>query len=299
MTKPSLPGFGLGTAALALTSEHSAHATIDTAVAAGLRYFDTAPLYGGGLAEERLGIALKSAPADVIVSTKCGRMRDRGASPSARASSDYWNFSENATRASIAQSCERLDRNHLDIVFLHDIEAAPEQAFAEALPTLRALQNEGVIGMVGAGCNTVEGLRLALEAGASDIALIAGRWTLLDRSAGSKLLPQASKIGTKIVCGGVLNSGLLADPMAPDAQFDYRPARPPERAAAQRLAAHANAEDVPLLAAALQFPNRDPRVTTTLLGAASSSELKQALSALATKIPAHFWNKISDEGIFA
>lgn len=298
MTGARLPALGLGTASLALVPETAARETLDCAIAAGLRYFDTAALYGGGLAEDRLGHALRDAPDNVLVSTKCGRTRDYGAPPPGQTGvADHWDFSESAIRASIARSCERLGREHLDTVFLHDIEAAPDQALGEALPVLRDLQAKGRIGRVGAGCNSVGGLLRALEEGAADCLLVAGRWTLLDRTAEAQLLPRAAAAGSLIVAGGVLNSGLLADPNAPNAQFDYRPASDSVRAEARGLAARAAEEGVSLLAAALQFPGRDARVSTTLLGVASRDELDAALAALQEPIPPALWDAVADAGV--
>lgn len=295
-----LPAVGLGTAALALVPEDRALATIDRALEAGIRYFDTAPLYGGGLAEERLGRALKGGPTDMLVSTKCGRTRARGvAAPGPGDQPDIWDFSETATRMSIERSRETLGRDRIDAVFLHDIEAAPEQALNEALPVLRELQAQGAIGLIGAGCNTVAGLLQAIDAGASDVLLVAGRWTLLDRTAGGAVFSRAMALGTHVVCGGILNSGLLADPDAPGALFDYRPASNNERAAARRLASLANAAGVSLLAAALQFPGRSPSVSATLLGAGNPEELESALTAMRTAIPQPFWAAVEQEGIVA
>jgi len=298
MTGALLPALGLGTASLALVPEAMAHATLDRALAAGLRYFDTAALYGGGVAEDRLGHALRNAPGDVLVSTKCGRTRNYGAAPPGQTGvADHWDYSENAIRASIARSCERLGREHLDIVFLHDIEAAPDQALGEALPVLRDFQSKGRIGRVGAGCNSVAGLLRALEEGAVDCLLVAGRWTLLDRTAGAQLLPRAAVADCLIVAGGVLNSGLLADPDAPDARFDYKPASSSVREEARGLAVRTAEAGVSLLAAALQFPGRDARVSTTLLGVASRDELDAALAALQEPIPPALWDAVADAGI--
>lgn len=146
--RPQLPAIGLGTAAIALVPEMDARATLDHALDRGIRYFDTAPLYGGGQAEIRLGQMLRSAPRDVVVSTKCGCRREFGAAPAYRTGQpDKWDFSEAAIRESVERSCERLHRDCLDIVFLHDIHQAQDQALGEALPVLRELQSRGRIAM--------------------------------------------------------------------------------------------------------------------------------------------------------
>lgn len=300
MSSVKLPRLGLGTAGFALTSEAEAQRAFETALEAGIGYFDTAPLYGGGQAEVRLGKVLAGASQSVVVSTKCGRTRGFGsAAPSVSGIPDVWDFSEHSARESVERSCERLRRGKLDIVFLHDIETAQDQALKEALPVLRELQAQGRIGVVGAGCNTVDGLLAAVVGGAADALLIAGRWSLMDRTAGTQLLSHAAAHGTAIVAGGVLNSGCLAKPRSPDAKFDYRPISESERAAALDIAKVAEAHRVSVLAAALQFPGRDSRVSTTLLGASSASQLEGALAALEEQIPDQFWNTIAPMGLAA
>ena len=240
MTQHELPAPGLGTATLGLATESCTLATINRAPEAGLRHFDTAPPYGVGLAEERLGRAWRTASADVVVSTKCGRTKDWGTgAPEPGGIPDHRDFSEATTRASVDRSCQRLYRDRPDIVFLHDIEAAPAQAPNEALPTLRELKAKGVIGLVGAGCDTVAGMLQALDAEASDVVPVAGRRTLLGRTAGSDLLSRTAALGTRVVCGGILNSGLLVEPDAPGVRFDDRPAEEAGRGAARYLSSRA------------------------------------------------------------
>lgn len=288
-----IPELGLGTAALALVDEAEADRTLRCALDRGISYFDTAPLYGGGKAEERLGNALKSAQsANVFVSTKVGRYRPYGAAAGHQSGNpDAWDFSEAAVRGSIARSQDRLNREVLDCVFLHDIGGNIDAAFHEALPVMRELQRKGVIGLVGAGCNTVDELLSAVDAGAADAILMAGRWTLLDRSAGDKLLPSCKAAGTRIVAGGVLNSGLLAARPGPASTFDYRPATAAERARAQQLSDMAEAAGISLLSAALQFPRRHETVGTLLLGAASQDQLEDSMTALTARIPDSFWER--------
>jgi len=299
MTVTTFPSLGFGTAAIALGPDVEAMKTIDIALEAGIQYFDTAPLYGGGQAEVRLGRALKGMP-DIIVSTKCGRFRQFGAPAQAGTShADVWDFSEQSVRESIERSCERLDRNYLNVVFLHDIEAKQDQAFHEALPVLRELQSAGRIGAVGTGCNTVVGLLSAVDAGAADVLLIAGRWTLLDRTAGAELLPAAANAGVSVVAGGVLNSGCLACPEMPGAKFNYRTIQSEERAMLDKLVAVAVQFNVSLTAAALQFPQRETRVSTSLLGASGSVQLQSTLDALREPIPDGFWKAVEHMGLRA
>lgn len=294
-----LPDLGLGTAALALIDASEAQRALWAALDKGIRYFDTAALYGGGQAEIRLGEALKSqASNNVFVSTKVGRYRKLGAAaPSVTRTPDTWDFSEATTRASIRRSQDRLGRDHLDCVFLHDIEMASEAALNEALPVLKELQNRGEIGMIGAGCNSNAGLLAAINAGAADVVLVAGRWTLLDRSAADHLLPLCERKGTAVVAGGVLNSGLLAKRPAEGASFDYRPATKAERETAIKLHDLAKASSVPLISAALAFPTRHPAVDTLLLGVSSASQLENSLAVMKADIPAEFWENVGPLGL--
>ena len=294
-----LPDLGLGTAALALIDASEAQRALWTALDKGIKYFDTAALYGGGQAEIRLGEVLKSqAVSDIFVSTKVGRYRELGAAaPGSAGTPDIWNFSEAATRASIRRSQDRLGRDHLDCVFLHDIEMDPEAALTEALPVLKDLQRKGEIGMIGSGCNSNAGLLAAINAGAADVVLVAGRWTLLDRSAAQDLLPLCEHKGTAVVAGGVLNSGLLAKRPAEGASFDYRAATVTERQAATKIHDLAQVSAIPLISAALAFPTRHPAVGTLLLGVSSTSQLEDNLTALKTNIPAEFWENVAQMGL--
>lgn len=298
MKQIHLPPLGLGMAALALCPEDEARAAVELALSSGITYFDTAALYGGGQAEVRLGQALKGVGDDVMVSTKLGRYREYGALPPRDTGvADIWDYSAGTTRVSFERSCERLGRERLYVVFLHDIEANPEQAFSEALPVLRELQAEGRIGLIGAGCNTVAGSLAVIDAKAADALLVAGRWTLMDRTAGNKLLDHAVSNACQVISGGVLNSGFLFNPDKPGATFDYRPATETERQAAYDLQKVAERFSVPLIAAALQFPKRDQRVRTTLLGVSGRAQMESTLRYMQLSIPDAFWESIHKMGL--
>lgn len=297
MTK--FPKIGLGTAALALADPREAERVLSLALDHGITYFDTAPLYGGGLAEQRLGEVLKSrGNSNTLVSTKVGRFREKGAEPpTVTGNPDTWNFREGAVRESIARSQGRLGRERLDCVFLHDIEFALDQALCEGIPVLMELKQQGIVGAIGAGCNTVEGLVAAINAGADDSVLVAGRWTLLDRSAGKSLLPLCRSKNTSVVAGGVLNSGLLAKRPQKGMKFDYRPATDHELAAATELHDVAEKMNVSLISAALQYPTRTKDVASILIGCSSAEQFSRSLSALAEEIPEAFWDAVADKGL--
>lgn len=293
-----MPELGLGTAALALLPEADALSTLDNALDHGIDYFDTSTLYGGGRAETLLGQALDGANDKILVSTKLGRYRSYGsAAPPLTGMPDVWDFSEAATRLSLRKSQDRLRRDKLDIVLLHDIEPATESALKEALPVLMEWRDKGLVGKIGAGCNSVAGLQDALGAGADEVVLIAGRWTLLDRSAGHALLGQCAEKGTSAVAGGVLNSGLLSKRPIAGMSFDYRQASERELTAAQQLHAMADRFGINLLSAALQFPRRHEAISTLLLGVSSNAQLQSTMTALKTEIPDPFWKEIEPMGL--
>ena len=209
---------------------------------------------------------------------------------------DIWDYSAERTIESLERSLNELHRDRLDAVYLHDIEADPDRALAEALPVLHDYQRKGTISLVGAGCNTVEVLMAALDNGASDVLLVAGRWTLLDRTAGPRLLPRAQELGTHVVAGGVLNSGILAGVPRKEPKFDYKPASPEIIGEVRKLNNLAERAGVSLMSAALQFPARDARVGTTLLGSSSSQQLASIVQNMKTPIDAEHWRQFDTLG---
>jgi D-threo-aldose 1-dehydrogenase len=296
-----LPRLGLGTAALgglfAAVDDDEALATIDRAWERGIRFFDTAPLYGHGLAEDRLGRALAGRARDeYVLATKVGRLLRTDAPPDpgqsfwhgAPAAKPVFDFSADGVRRSHVESLDRLGLDRVDVLHVHDPDDHYEEALSGALPALGQLRDEGAIEAVGVGMNQVElPARFVREAGV-DCLLVAGRWTLLDRSAGADLLPLCRDRGVAVIAGGALNSGLLAG----GATFDYLPAPPAWRDRAARLGETCRRHDVPLLAAALQFPLRHPAVASLLLGPRSVAELDESLDALTLEIPDYVWDEL-------
>jgi D-threo-aldose 1-dehydrogenase len=296
VTVPGLSPLALGTAALAGlfgdVGDEEAVATIRAAVAAGVRYLDTSPWYGLGLAEARLGSALSDLDrATVTVSTKAGYVvgsgRDRAAG--------VQDFSPAATERSVELSLRRLGLDAVDIVYLHDPDTQERQALDGAYPVLHRLREEGVVKAIGVGMNSTATLTRFVRDCDLDVVLAAGRYTLLDRRAGEELLPLCLERGVGVVIGGVFNSGILADPR-PGARFDYQPAPAStlERARSlQRICAY---YQVPLAAAALQFPLRHPAVTSVLMGPRNRAELAHNLSSWTLDIPAPLWKELAEAG---
>ena len=206
-------------------TDDEARAVIETAWERGIRLFDTAPLYGGGVSEERLGAALEGLPRDeYVLTTKTGVTRPYGQAAippgtTRRRAADVWDYSRDGTRGSVATSLERLRTDRLDIVHLHDVEGREAECMS-AHAALMELRAEGVVAGVGIGANDADApLRLIVQAG-FDAVLIAGRYTLLDQSA-LALIERAAAASVRIVAGGVFNSGILASGATPGATFAY------------------------------------------------------------------------------
>jgi D-threo-aldose 1-dehydrogenase len=292
---------GLGTAPLGglftAVDEETALATVDRAWERGVRFFDTAPLYGHGLAEQRLGQALSARPRDeFVLSTKVGRLLRADAPPAPDDAQwpgsprlhPVFDFGYDATLRSLEESLERLGLDGVDIVLIHDPDDHLDEALSGAFRALARLRDEGVVKGIGAGMNTVEPLlRLARE-GDFDHFLVAGRYTLLDRSAAPELLPLCLERGIDVIAGGVFNSGILAG----GSTFDYRPAPAELLERAQQLRAACERHGVPLVAAALQFPLRHPAVKVALTGARSPAEVDENLDAAAVPIPDELWSEL-------
>jgi D-threo-aldose 1-dehydrogenase len=300
----------LGTAPLgnlfAPVAETDAEATVRAALAAGLSYLDTAPHYGVGLAERRLGRVLAGLPREAFtVSTKVGRLLRplapgetadpegfAGAAPGKR----VWDFSRAGVRRSLEESLARLGLDRVDIALLHDPDDHEREAYDQAFPALAELRDQGVVAAVGAGMNQAEMLTRFVRDLELDLVLVAGRYSLLDQRALAELLPTCAARGTAVVVGGVFNSGLLADPR-PGATFDYAPAPPELVARAVRLGEVCARHGVPLRAAALAFPFGHPAVTSVLVGARSPDEVEDAAASFGRPVPGDLWAELAATGL--
>jgi len=291
----------LGTAPLgnlfSAVSDAEAEATVHAAWARGVRYFDTAPQYGHGLAEIRLGRALAAYPRDVYrLVSKVGRVLDAPPAGSTRPSSAFvdlpaldpvFDYSRDGVLGSFEESLTRLGVDRLDIVHVHDPDAHEAEALATAFPTLIELRDQGVIGQIGSGMNQVAMLARFVEQVDLDCILLAGRYTLLDRT-GEQLLERCIERRVEVIAGGVFNSGLLANPSI-GATFDYATAPAGLVAQAQRLQAVCERFGVPLPAAAMQFAGRHPAITMTLVGARSVAEIEADITYAEMEIDPALW----------
>jgi D-threo-aldose 1-dehydrogenase len=274
---------GFGTAPLGnlyrAISEEDAQATLQAAWDAGCRYIDTAPLYGHGLSERRIGAALRASPRDAyVLATKVGRRLVPGHDPrtifaDAPAFTPVFDFSYDGVLRGMEESLARLGASRIDVLHVHDPDAHEAEALSGAFRALARLREEGVIGAIGAGMNQSAMLARFVERGLVDCVLLAGRYTLLDQSALADLLPQAEAAGVAVILGGFDRGS----PTRPGARYDYATAEPALLARARALAAICERHGVPLGAAALQFGARHPAVASVLVGARSPAEVEQAL----------------------
>jgi D-threo-aldose 1-dehydrogenase len=297
-------GFGTGPLGglYAPVSDEQAHAALTAAWDTGIRFFDTAPHYGAGLAEERLGAFLADRPrAEFTVSTKVGRLLVPGAAEAdagfhgAPARARVRDYSADGVRRSLADSLERTGLDAFDIVLIHDPDDHWEPAVREAYPALERLRAEGVVKAIGVGMNQSAMLTRFVTETDIDCVLVAGRHTLLDRGATRDLLPACAERGVGVLAGGVFNSGVLADPR-PGAYYDYAPAPDDVLRRARALADRCAAHGVPLPAAAIQFPLRHPAVTGVVLGARSADEVRRNAEHAATEIPDALWAELDAAG---
>jgi D-threo-aldose 1-dehydrogenase len=312
---------GLGGAPLgnlfAPVSDTEAQALLDAAWTSGCRSFDTAPHYGHGLSEQRIGAALRQQPRETFVlSSKVGRLLTPDAGVPHEQHGyvgglpfrQHWDYSAAGVRRSVEDSLQRLGLDRLDAAFVHDCDAATHGANADAvrrqvidegLAALQALKREGVIHAIGLGVNDVKIVLDVLREADLDVLLLAGRYSLLDHSALPELLPLCVQRGVRIALGGAFNSGLLATGTRGGgvARFDYAPAAREWVERTARIEALCDTHGMPLRAAALQFPLAHPAIDIVMVGARSAAEWQDAMAMAQHPIPAAFWRDLRAAGL--
>ncbi len=278
---------GLGLAPIAglytAVGDEAARATIEAAWEAGVRFFDTAPLYGHGLSERRAGAVLSSKPrSSYTLSTKVGRrLRASSSAPRDIWGEDldnavYWDFSGEGAVRSLEESLDRLGLDRVDLLHIHDPDNHYAEAVAGALPALAELRSEGRVGAISVGMNQAPMLADFVRTGMVDCVLLAGRYTLLDQRGLDELLPLCADRGVSVIGAGVFNSGILAG----GSTFDYGPAPDAVRVRVEAIRAVCDRHGVPLRAAAVQFPLRHPVIAAILLGLRSPAEVSDAVAVL-------------------
>ncbi|GAA2251360.1 aldo/keto reductase [Kitasatospora cystarginea] len=306
VTRLSFGAAGIGNLFTPVTDEAAARA-VDAAWAAGIRSFDTAPHYGLGLSERRLGAALRGRPrAEYTVATKVGRLLEPLPDPAGDDLANgfavpathrrVWDFTPDGVRRSLEASLERLGLDRVDIVHLHDPDDHFAEAIGQAYPALERLRAEGVVGAIGVGMNQARMLTRFVRDTDVDAVLLAGRYTLLDQGAMAELLPEAARRGVRVIVGGVFNSGVLADPK-PGATFDYAAAPPELLQRALRMQAVCEQYGVPLRAAAVRFALAPKAVASALIGARSAEEITDAARLLDLDIPDALWQRLVATGL--
>lgn len=280
----SISEIGFGGAGLAKTSAADADATLQSAWSAGIRYFDTAPHYGQGLSERRLGDFLRGKPAqEYVLSTKVGRILEPNPNATPLPFSSRFDYSGPGLLRSYEDSLQRLGLSKVDLLLIHDIGRFCHGDSADAhmaalretgLPALSALKAQGRVRAIGVGVNECEVATELLATGLIDCVLIAGRYTLLDRTAERSLLPLAAQKGVGIIAAGLFNSGLLL-PNGPET-FDYRPAKPHEKARALAIGRAVSKAGASLVPTATRFPLQNKAVASALIGSPDPFTTRQA-----------------------
>lgn len=292
------------------TRDSDCSAAIDAAWSHGIRFFDTAPHYGLGLSEQRLGAALREHPRDeYIISTKVGRLLRPN--PEQRGTDEENGFCvpDRLTRVrdytydgvhrSLEESLKRLELDGVDILWIHDPEE-PTDRFDEALrgavPALRRLKDEGVIKAWGVGSKDSAMLKRFVDQADPDLLMVAGRYTLLEQDVGLMRACAEAEVG--VVAVGVFNSGLLArDEPEEGTWYEYGPAPQEMLERARALAAAARAHGVTLPGAALAFPRRHPAVMNVMAGMRSPAHVERNVALCAAEIPDEFWSELRAEGL--
>ena len=302
VTRLGLGGAPLGALSGADGARRAAE-TVRRGYELGIRFFDTAPLYGRGKSERFYGAALGEFERDgFALSSKVGRVLNPNGNGGDMLGEEppydvVFDFSREGVLRSIEESLERTGLERLDIALIHDPDDHWERAIGEAYPTLAELRSQGVIGAIGAGMNQWEmPARFAAE-GDFDCFLLAGRYTLLDHSGLDEFLPLCEAKGISVILGGPYNSGVLASDLGADTTYFYQRTPPEVLARARRLKAACDRHETPLKAAALQFGLAHPAVAATIPGPRTPAEVEENLKMASFPIPPALWDDMMDAGL--
>jgi D-threo-aldose 1-dehydrogenase len=288
--------------------DDTATAAVEAAWAHGIRYFDTAPYYGLGLSERRMGRVLQGRPRDeFVISSKVGRLLVPRQRPTGRGVDAFdvvddahldLDYSRDGVLRSIEASLRRTGLDRLDMVFVHDPVDHWPQAADEAMPALADLRDQGVVGAIGAGMIQAPMLARFLRETAADVVMLAGRYTVLEQGALDDVLPAAIEHGKSVIAVGVFNSGLLAcDRPGADAKYEYADARPDMVAKAVRIAEICEEHGTTLPAAAIAFPAGHPAVVSVTVGMRTAGEVADNIERHARAVPPAVWEHLRAEGL--
>lgn len=312
---PAMTEIGMGAAQLGNLhreiDDAVARGTVDAAWDAGIRSFDTAPHYGLGLSERRLGDALATRPRDeFVLSTKVGRLLVEDPAGVEALDDDgfvvrstlrrRWDFSRDGILRSVEDSLRRLKTDRLDIAYLHDPDEHWDAASTTGIDALIELRDQGVVSAIGAGMNQSAMLAEFVRRCDVDVMMVAGRYTLLDQSAAEDLLPAAAERGVAVVAAAVYNSGLLSsDRPRAGARFDYREAPDDIVARAHAIADVCERHGTTLPAAAIAFPLRSPVVTSVVLGVRGADQVASTVARHDAAPPEAMWDELAERGLIS
>lgn len=305
-------GFGastLGNLHRPMTDDDASRA-VERAWERGVRYFDTAPHYGLGLSERRLGTVLQGLPRDeFIVSTKVGRLIRPNPRPTELDDDGFvvpgslrreWDFTVEGVRTSVEESLDRLGLDRIDIAYAHDPDLVSPSAGREALEALAELRADGVVRAIGVGTNAPDKVPGLFTSGLADVAMVAGRYTLLEQGGLATALEPARAHGVAVVVAGVFNSGLLSSPWpADDARYEYQRAPRGLIERAQALARVCEDHGTTLPAAAIAFPLQHPAVAGVVLGMRTVAQVDANLDRYSEDVPAALWADLQSQGLLA
>jgi D-threo-aldose 1-dehydrogenase len=324
-TKLKVTVLGLGTATLgnlyAPVSDADAHETLTTAFDAGVRFVDTAPFYGHGWSEHRVGEALRGYKRDdIVLSTKIGRLLkpkdpgpkgiDGGVFAAVLPFDPVFDYSYDGVMRSVEDSLQRLGTHRIDVLLIHDVDRwthgsqeAADRRMKEVLEggykAMVKLREGGAVGAIGAGLNEWDTCQKLAEASDLDCFLLAGRYTLLEQESLKTFLPLCAKRGIGIFMGGPYNTGILATGAVPGAYYNYAPAKPDILERVRKIEAVCERHKVALASAALQFPLAHPAVCSVIPGAKTAAEVKRNIATIEAPIPRDFWVDLKREKLIA
>jgi D-threo-aldose 1-dehydrogenase len=310
-----LPRTGFGAAGignhLRAVTDQEARELLQAAWESGVRHFDTAPHYGLGLSERRLGEFLATKPrSEFIVSTKVGRLLAPNPAGAGQLDDEdfvvpaewkrVWDFTSSGVRRSLAGSLERLGLDSVDVVYLHD----PERwnlpaALDEGLPALSGLRSAGLVTAIGVASMSTDALLAAADSGSVDLLMAAGRFTLADQSAATEVLPACERHGVRVVSAAIFNGDLLATSPDESSTFDYATVPGEVLDRARKIEAVCASYGVPLRAAALQYPFRHGVVSAVMVGGQHPDQIRSNTEDVALPIPAELWAHLQTDGLVA
>jgi D-threo-aldose 1-dehydrogenase len=311
-----LDRLGYGAAAVGnlyrAVDDDTARHLLDAAWDAGIRYYDTAPHYGLGLSECRLGEMLRRRPREeFVVSTKVGRLLVPDPDGAGRRDDDLfevpadsrrvWDFSESGVRRSLEESLGRLGLDRVDVLYLHDVERSDwelDEAIDSGVAALARLRDEGLVRAVGIGSSDLGAVERAVRTEAIDLVMLPGRYTLLEAPAQDVVLPLCEERGVGVVNVAVFNSGLLATPEPSEAShYEYRQVPPDKLRRAQELARACREVGVELPTAALQFSARHPTVVSVVVGADTPDQIQENAARMREPVPEELWETLAERGL--